>query len=88
MADAAITRATQTAPAPGRHIVDVLIEERAPKLSRSGAWPLARPLLYALLDYRKARDMADAIAPMGGKAAMDFVSDLLSLEVRVDGLQH
>lgn len=70
------------------HIVDVLIAERAPKLSGSTAWPVARPLLYALLGYDKARAMADAIAPMGGKAAMDFVSDLLALDVQVSGLQH
>lgn len=73
---------------PGPHIVDVLIEERAPRLSGSAVWPVARPLLYALLGYDKARAMADAIAPMGGKAAMDFVSDLLSIDVRVSGLDH
>ena len=85
MAEAA---AIAVAPAPTGHIVDVLIEERAPKLSGSPAWPVVRPLLYALLGYGKARAMADAIAPMGGKAALDFVSDLLALDVQVSGLQH
>lgn len=75
-------------PRSGSHIVDVLIAERAPKLSRSPTWPLVRPLLYALLGYGKARAMADAIAPMGGKAALDFVSDLLAIDVQVSGLQH
>ncbi|ATQ45146.1 1-acyl-sn-glycerol-3-phosphate acyltransferase [Caulobacter mirabilis] len=70
------------------HIVDVLIEERAPRLSRSPAWPLVRPLLYRMLDYRKARAMADAIGPMDGKAALDFVSDLLALHVEVSGLER
>lgn len=70
------------------HIVDVLIEERAPKLSGSPAWPLLRPLLYTLLGYDKARAMADAIGPMGGRAALDFVSDLLAIDVDVGGLQH
>lgn len=70
------------------HIVDVLIEERAPKLSGSWAWPLLRPPLYRLLDYRKAVRMADAIAPMGGRAALDFVSDLLAMDVRVRGLEN
>lgn len=88
MADAAIPAALDAAPAAARHIVDVLIEERAPRLSRSPAWPLLRPLLYALLDYRKARAMADAIAPMGGKAALDFVSDLLAIDVAVEGLEN
>jgi putative hemolysin len=63
------------------HIVDELIAERAPKLAASPVWPLTRPVLYALLDYRKARRMADAIAPMPGRAALDYVSDLLSLHV-------
>ena len=40
------------------HIVDVLIAERAPRLTRSPAWPLVRPGLYALLGYGKARRMA------------------------------
>jgi len=70
------------------HIVDVLIAERAPKLSRSAAWPVVRPLLYQLLGYGRARAMADAIAPMGGKAALDFVSDLLAIDVAVRGLEH
>lgn len=70
------------------HIVDVLIAERAPKLSGSAAWPVLRPLLYALLDYRKARRMADAIAPLPGRAALDYVSDLLSVKVSARGLEH
>jgi hypothetical protein len=41
------------------HIVDRLIEERCPKLRASPAWPVARPLLYSLLGYGKARAMAD-----------------------------
>lgn len=73
---------------PEPHIVDVLIAERAPKLAASPAWPLARPLLYAFLDYRKARSMADAIAPFSGQAALDYVSDLLALKVEAGGLEH
>ncbi|MFZ5668386.1 MAG: GNAT family N-acetyltransferase [Pseudomonadota bacterium] len=88
MADAAIPATLETAPAAARHIVDILIEERAPRLSGSPAWPWVRPLLYALLDYRKARAMADAIAPMGGQAALDFVSDLLAMETAVEGLEN
>jgi hypothetical protein len=64
---------------PGQHIVDVLIAERAPRLASSPAWPLARPLLYRLLNYRRARQMADAVAPMGGHEALDFVSRLLEV---------
>jgi putative hemolysin len=70
------------------HIVDVLIAERAPKLSGSPAWPLLRPLIYAVLDYGKARRMADAIAPLPGRAALELVSGLLALKLEVQGLER
>jgi putative hemolysin len=73
---------------PEPHIVDVLIAERAPKLAASLLWPAARPLLYALLDYDKARRMADAIAPLPGRAALEHVSDLLALKVEPRGLSR
>src|SRR5665213_2565222 len=40
------------------HIIDRLIEERAPRLAAGAAWPILRPLLYGVLDYGKARRMA------------------------------
>jgi putative hemolysin len=70
------------------HIVDVLIKERAPGLSRSPAWPLLRPLLYAMLGYRQARMVADAIAGMGGPEALAYASALLRLEVAAHGLER
>ena len=66
-----------------RHICDVLIAERAPRLTGSVGWPAIRPFLYALLGYGKARRMADAVAPMGGAEALDYVSKLLALDVKV-----
>lgn len=73
-------------PARHAHIVDVLIAERAPKLAGSAVWPLLRPLLYAILDYGKARRMADAIADLSGPAALDHVMGLLALKVTAQGL--
>lgn len=70
------------------HVVDDLIVERAPKLAGSALWPVARPLLYRLLDYNKARRMADTIAPMSGQDALEYVSDLLALKVETDGLDR
>jgi putative hemolysin len=70
------------------HIVDLLIAERAPTLAASAAWPVLRPLLYSFLDYAKARRMADAIAPLPGRAAMEHVSDLLSVKVSARGLEQ
>ena len=70
------------------HIIDVLIAERAPKLAGGPAWPVLRPLLYSFLDYGKARRMADAIQPLPGRAALEYVSDLLSVKVAADGLEQ
>lgn len=63
------------------HIVDVLIAERAPRLTASAAWLIVRPILYGVLGYAAARRMADAVAALPGQAAMDYVSDLLNLQV-------
>ncbi len=63
------------------HVVDVLIAERAPRLTGSFVWPLARPILYGILGYGRARQMAEAIAPLSGQAALDHVSNLLDLKV-------
>lgn len=73
---------------PEPHIIDTLIAERAPRLTASTVWPLVRPGLYKLLDYRKARRMAEHICQLGGRAALDHVSDLLALKVEVRGLEN
>ncbi|MBV9993627.1 MAG: 1-acyl-sn-glycerol-3-phosphate acyltransferase [Caulobacteraceae bacterium] len=70
------------------HVVDTLIEERAPKLAASPIWPLIRPPLYALLDYSKARRMADAIAGMGGREALEYCAALLALKVEARFLER
>ena len=73
---------------PGENIIDVLIAGRAPKLRASWAWPLVRPFLYRMLGYRDARAMADAIAPLGGYAAMEYASALLHLDLQVKGAER
>ena len=73
---------------PRDHIIDVLIAERAPKLAASPIWPLVRPALYRLLDYRKAVRMADTIQPLPGGAALDHISDLLRLKATTHGFEH
>ncbi len=73
---------------PEPHIIDTLIAERAPRLTGSAIWPPLRPVVYRLLDYRKARRMAETICQLGGRAALDHVSDLLALKVEVKGLEN
>ena len=84
---------TPLAPSPARaaapkHIVDVLIEERAPKLSGGPLWPFVRPLLYTVLNYNKAIRMADMIAPMSGRDALESISDLLSVKLQISGIER
>ena len=80
-----------TLPAPTAktpHICDVLIAERAPRLTASPLWPVIRPALYGLLGYRHARAMADAVAPLSGQAAFDYLSNLLDLKVQTLNLER
>jgi putative hemolysin len=88
MTDAVVTRRTTQPLARPKHIVDELIEERAPKLSHSAAWPVLRPILYTVLNYDKAVRMADMIAPMSGRDALESVSELLSVKLDVSGLER
>lgn len=70
------------------HIVDVLIAERAPRLTASPLWPVVRPALYGVLGYRAAVRMADAIQPLSGAETLDYVSDLLRLKVTTTNLDR
>ena len=70
------------------HICDVLIAERAPRLTASAWWPVVRPALYRLLNYRAAVRMADAVRPLSGAEALDYMSDLLDLKVSVLNLER
>jgi putative hemolysin len=88
MTDAVASHQKSQPLARSQHIVDVLIEERAPKLSASAAWPALRPVLYTVLNYDKAVRMADMIAPMSGRDALESVSELLSVKLDVTGLEH
>lgn len=63
------------------NIVEELIIERAPRLASSPLWPVARPVLYALLGYDRAVDMAEAVSGLSGQASLDYIALLLSLTV-------
>ncbi len=85
---AAIDAPDREAVARGKHMVDVLIEERASTLIKSRLWPLYRAVLYPLLQEPKARRMADAIAGLSGRDAMDYVSSILALDVHKNGFEN
>lgn len=86
--DALAPSSARNAPAATKHIVDELIEERAPRLSASPAWTVLRPLLYTVLNYEKAVRMADAIAPLGGREALEYISALLAVKLEARGLER
>lgn len=71
--------------ADGRHIIEVLLAERAPRLVRHPLWPLLRPPLYALMRYREAVRLADALAPLSGVGAMEHARERLQLHVHHEG---
>lgn len=72
-----------------RHIVDVMIQERAPGLlGRPVLGALGRGLLYPLLGYREAVRMADEVAARDGVGAMRYLSGELALNVDVQGIEH
>lgn len=70
------------------HIADQLIAERGEKIVNSRWWPVLRPLLYKILHYDEAVRMADEIEPLPGVGAMDYVSQLLSLDLDITGLDR
>ena len=51
-------------------------------------WPVVRPFIFKMLRYRQAVEMADTIAPMSALDVFDHVSDLLQLNVAVQGLNN
>ena len=71
------------------HIVDQLIEERAPHLLGNPLWrPIVRSVLYPLLQYRTAVEMADHIRDMRARDVFDFVSELLNLKLVRSGHEN
>ena len=70
------------------HIVDTLIAERGTRIVRHPLWPLMRPFLYTVLNYRRAIEFADAVANMPGFQAFELLSDILKLEVAVHSAER
>ena len=72
-----------------KHIVDVLIEERAEKLiARPLLWRLLRPVILPLMGYRDAIRTVDHVVDMNGLEIFQYVSDEIRMDVRVEGTEH
>jgi len=76
-------------PGHGDHIIDRLIEERAPRLvARPRLWAAFRRLVAPSLNYAKAVEMCDAVAGLDGAAAMDRLAGIMDLDIEVSGLEN
>ena len=75
-------------PAAPKHIVDDLIEDRAPRLIHTLFWPIIKWIGYPLLGYRRAVAMVDAITHRSGTGCLEWCSDYLDLDVGLTGLEN
>lgn len=74
--------------ASGRHVVDELIEERGERIIHHPLWPLIKPPLYRILHYGRAVTMADDIVGRSGIGVLDYLSDMLDLDVHTVMPEH
>ena len=57
-----------------RHIVDILIEERATKLMKNHrVWSFVQTRLYPYLKYQEAKELIDHVTPLGGTEIFDHL---------------
>lgn len=69
-----------------KHIVDLLIEERARDWKdREVLWPMIKTGLYPMLGYKKAITMADRVGTMGSAECFDWMSGFMNLRVSETG---
>lgn len=66
---------------PGGEVVEELLRQRARGWMDDWSWPLVRPLLYKLLGYDRAVEMADALHHMHGVEAIRWVSGILDIDL-------
>ena len=71
-----------------KHIVDVLIRERAIRLSRSKLWWLYRASLNKLLGYARAKHMVDTAGRWDAERAFAHASGLLDMTLDVGGIEN
>ena len=74
---------------PDKHIVDVLIEERAAGLiARPLLWRLLRPTILPILGYRQAIEAVDHSAQLSGLEIFHYVSDRIRMNVLTEGMEN
>jgi len=72
-----------------KHIVDILIEERATKLVRRPIiWKLIKTCFYPILRYKQAVSTIDAISTMSAFSAFEHLAKTLALRINITGIEH
>lgn len=71
-----------------QHIIDLLIRERAQRLSQSFFWPLYRLTLNGILDYGKAVRMVNEAGRLNAEDAFAYASRMLQMDLQVEGIEH
>ena len=71
------------------HIVDTLIEERAEKLRQHPRiWKFIQEHMYPVFGYQDAIDLIDLVQGMSGYDVFEHLSQMLQMQVTVEGLEH
>lgn len=71
------------------HIVEELIAERAPRLmSKPRLFKVVKPLLYKMLAYDSAVELADRVQPLTGREAFTQVTDLINPRTVVENISN
>lgn len=73
---------------PELHIIDTLIRERCPSLEKHWSWRFTKPILYGMLGYQVAVDVADQMQGMNGAESFDLLSDILQLNIEFKGAER
>lgn len=71
-----------------KHIIDVMIEERCPSFVDHWTWPAIRPVLFKMLGYRRAVNMADNLLKMSGEESFDYLAEELAFKLNVKDLSR
>lgn len=71
-----------------QHIIDTMIEERCPSFVEHWSWPAVRPLLYAALKYKTARNLADIVQDFDGRTSFDYLADQLAVNLNLYGQER
>lgn len=72
-----------------KHIVDIFLEERAPRMHQNPfLFKIVRRVLDPILKYKQARKMADDIKYKNGLQVMKYCQDQLELQIEGSGLEN